>query len=193
MKTSAGKRFRETVVQNICTRFTDIEENEIYSFATMLDPRLKTFGFEYDYNANTAIKKIRTILRNAENVVPEATKETSCKRPADKIEVPASKKFRSDFVGTLQKAIEAKSRDTSVSKQPFQYVNVSQIQLASDSFILQNSFNLISTNASVHIELKPLNQSIGYLFVFKLGFSPIVNSIQTDFDSFKIFCPSKNY
>ena len=83
------------------------------------------------------------------------------------------------------------SRDPSVSKQPFQYLNVSQIKLASDSVILQNSFIIISTNASIHIELKPLNQSIGYLFVFKLGLSPIVNSIQTDFDSFKVFCPSK--
>jgi hypothetical protein len=84
------------------------------------------------------------------------------------------------------------SRDPSVSKHPYQYVNVSQIKLRSDSFILQNSFNLISTNASIHIELKPLNQSIGYLLVFKLGFSPIVNSIQTDYDSLEIFCPSKN-
>jgi hypothetical protein len=84
------------------------------------------------------------------------------------------------------------SRDPSVSKHPYQYVNISQIKLASDSFILQNSFNLISTNASIHIELKPLNQSIGYILVFKLDFSPIVNSIQVDYDSFKIFCPSKN-
>ncbi len=84
------------------------------------------------------------------------------------------------------------SRDPSVSKYPYQYVNVSQIQLPSDSFIFQNSFNLISTNASIHIELKPLNISIGYLLVFKLGYSPIVNSIQVDYDSFKIFCPSKN-
>jgi hypothetical protein len=83
------------------------------------------------------------------------------------------------------------SRDPSVSKYPYQYVNVSQIQFSSDSFILQNSFNLISTNASIHIELKPLNQSFGYLFVFKLGFSPIVNSVLADYDSFKIFCPSK--
>jgi hypothetical protein len=82
-------------------------------------------------------------------------------------------------------------RDPSVSKHPYQYVNVSQFKLPYDSFILQNSFNLISTNASIHIELKPLNQSIGYILVFKLGFSPIVNSIQTDYDSFKIFCPSK--
>jgi len=60
-------------------------------------------------------------------------------------------------------------RDSCVSKQPIQYVNVSQLQLLNDSLILQNSFKLISTNASIHIELKPLHQSIGYLLVFKLG------------------------
>jgi hypothetical protein len=84
-------------------------------------------------------------------------------------------------------------RDSCVSKQPIQYVNVSQLQLLNDSLILQNSFKLISTNASIHIELKPLHQSIGYLLVFKLGYSPIVNSIQTDYDSFKIFCPSPKF
>jgi hypothetical protein len=83
------------------------------------------------------------------------------------------------------------SRDQSVSQNQYQYVNISQIQFVSGSYLLLNAFKIMSKNSSIHIELKPLNTSIGYLFVMKMGYSPIVNSTYSDYDSFKLMCPSK--
>jgi len=83
------------------------------------------------------------------------------------------------------------SRDPSVSQTKYQYVNVSQIKLISGSYFLLNGFKIKSTNASIHIELKPLNLSIGYLLVMKKGYSPIVNLTYSDYDSFMLMCPSK--
>ena len=80
-------------------------------------------------------------------------------------------------------------RDPNIPQHTFQYVNATQIQLS--SYFLSNAFNLISNNASIHIELKPLNWSIGYLIVMKLGYIPIINSSYVDLTSFSIFCPSK--
>ena len=85
-------------------------------------------------------------------------------------------------------------RDKSVSNYSFQYVNATYLDFLDGSFFLQNTFNITTTNASIHIELMPMNISIGYLIVFKLGHLPIINISYTDFDSFKIICPSKkNY
>ena len=78
-------------------------------------------------------------------------------------------------------------RDKNVPLNSFQYINTTQIQVS--SFYLPNGFNLTMNNASIHIELKPLNWSIGYVFVFKLGNIPIINSTYTDFTAFSIFCP----
>jgi len=83
------------------------------------------------------------------------------------------------------------SRDPSVSQTKYQYVNVSQIKLTSGSYFLLNGFKIKSTNASIHIELKPLNLSIGYLLVMKKSYSPIINSTYSDYDSFRLMCPSK--
>ena len=52
------------------------------------------------------------------------------------------------------------------------------------SSYLTNAFYLTGNNASIHIELKPVNFSIGYLFVMKLGYTPILNSTFADFTSF---------
>lgn len=82
-------------------------------------------------------------------------------------------------------------RDLSVQTNSFNYVNATQIQLS--SFYLTNAFNLTTTNASIHIELKPLNFSIGYLIVVKLGYVPILNSTFNDFSSFRILCPSNSF
>jgi hypothetical protein len=84
------------------------------------------------------------------------------------------------------------SRDPSVSQNKYQYVNVSQIKLTTGSYFLLNGLKIKSINASIHIELKPLNSSIGYLLVMKKGYSPIVNSTYSDYDSFKLMCPSKD-
>jgi len=82
-------------------------------------------------------------------------------------------------------------RDKSVSKYSFQYVNATNLEFLDGSFYLQNNLNITTQNASIHIELKPLNESIGYLIVLKLGHLPIINSTFADYTTFKFICPSK--
>ena len=81
-------------------------------------------------------------------------------------------------------------RDESVSKNSFQYVNATNLDFLDGSFYLQNNMNITTQNASIHIELKPLNESISYLIVLKLGHLPIINTTYADFTSFKFICPS---
>ena len=79
-------------------------------------------------------------------------------------------------------------RDPTVTNTQYQYVNISQINLSNGSLFLNNGFYVSQTNASVHLELKPLNLSISYLIVMKLSSTPIVNSTYTDFDFYKMIC-----
>ena len=83
-------------------------------------------------------------------------------------------------------------RDSNQPEFLFYYINTSNINLLPTQFYLTNAFNVTSTNSSIHIELKPLNSSIGYVIVMKLGSIPLINSSYADYTSFKIFCPSKN-
>jgi hypothetical protein len=80
-------------------------------------------------------------------------------------------------------------RDPNMADYSFQYINISSFQLSSS--FLKNAFYLTANNASLHIELKPVNFSIGYLLIMKLGYTPILNSTFSDFSSFKFFCPGK--
>jgi hypothetical protein len=77
----------------------------------------------------------------------------------------------------------------------YQYVNVSEINnnISNGSLFLQNAFNITSNNASIHIELLPLNSNIGYLVFLKLGHIPILNSTYLDYDAFKVFCPGNPF
>ncbi len=80
-------------------------------------------------------------------------------------------------------------RDSNLPDITFRYVNTTQLQLSSG--VLQNAFNITSTNASIHIELKPIDESIGYLIALKYGRSPIIKQTYSNFDAFKLICPSK--
>ena len=84
-------------------------------------------------------------------------------------------------------------RDQNTQNYSFEYINATNIGFLSNTFLLQNSFKIKSINASIHIELKPLNLSIGYLILMKYGFMPILNSTHADYSSFKLFCPSKEF
>jgi hypothetical protein len=85
-------------------------------------------------------------------------------------------------------------RDQNVNRIKFEYVNATDIGFLSGSYFLQNSFKIKMNNASIHIELKPLNTSLAYLIVMKLGYMPLINSTNADYSSFKVFCPSnKDY
>ena len=81
-------------------------------------------------------------------------------------------------------------REQNLPEYSFQYINTTQMNLTLP--YLQNAFKLTANDASIHIELKPLDLNIGYLLVLKLGNAPILKSSLSDYTSFKIFCPSKN-
>jgi hypothetical protein len=80
-------------------------------------------------------------------------------------------------------------RDSNMPEISFKYINSTQFQLSCG--FLQNAFNITSTNASIHIELKPIDESIGYLIALKYGRSPIIKQTYSNFDAFKLICPSK--
>lgn len=82
-------------------------------------------------------------------------------------------------------------RDVNLKEYLYQYVNATQIPLSNSSFLIHNGIELKSKNASLHIELKPINVTLSYLIVIKLGFTPVINDETTEYSSFKIFCPSK--
>jgi len=79
-------------------------------------------------------------------------------------------------------------RDSNLPNISYRYVNATQFQLSSG--FLHNAFNITSTNASIHIELKPIDQRVGYLLALKFGSSPIINESYSNYDEFKLTCPS---
>ena len=74
----------------------------------------------------------------------------------------------------------------------FQYVNATN--LTNLSYMLFNSFQIKSTNSSLQIHLKPLNSTLSYLILVKLGSLPSLNSTHADYDFMKFLCPqTSNY
>jgi hypothetical protein len=74
-----------------------------------------------------------------------------------------------------------------------QYVNVTEqinIYNNSEQQLFPIGFNISALNSSFHIELSPLNNSIGYLVLLKYNMTPRFNSKFQDYDKSKIFCPS---
>ena len=79
-------------------------------------------------------------------------------------------------------------RDSNLPEIPYQYVNATQFELKSQ--FLPNAFNITSANASIHIELMPLDVNIGYILVLKKGSPPLINKTYASYDAYKIICPS---
>jgi len=82
-------------------------------------------------------------------------------------------------------------RDPNLPKYSYQYANVTSIDMPINTFFLPNGLNLTAKYASLHIELKPFNVSIGYLVLVKFGYTPIVNATYADYDTFETLCPNK--
>ncbi len=88
-------------------------------------------------------------------------------------------------------------KDTSVSIQPYQFVNalnITQNQTDSNGFIL-NGFTLTGSNVSIHIQIKPNNSNTGYITLLKFGSNPIFVDTQTNinnqyYDVLNIYCPN---
>jgi len=82
-------------------------------------------------------------------------------------------------------------RDSNLPQYSYYYVNATKFEFASGQFYLTNTFKITATNASIHIELKPLNHSIVYVLAIKLASTPLINSTNADYTWFQIFCPNK--
>jgi hypothetical protein len=46
---------------------------------------------------------------------------------------------------------------------------------------------------SVHFEFRPLNISLGYLFIYKFDKAPQLNSMKNDIDDWDLFCPMSKF
>ena len=78
------------------------------------------------------------------------------------------------------------------SNLSYQYINTSKLSLSSEAQLLPNSFSIKSNNASIHLQIKPLDLSISYLVLLKFGYTPILNSKKADYDFFKVLCPNSS-
>ena len=50
-----------------------------------------------------------------------------------------------------------------------------------------------SLSISVHLEMRPLNISLGYLFIYKFDAMPQLNSSISQIDGWSLFCPSSEF
>ena len=80
-------------------------------------------------------------------------------------------------------------RDKNLPPIVYQRVNATNVSISAGAHILPNSFHIKSNNASIHINIKPLDLSIGYLVLLKFGYTPILNSTYADYNHFKVLCP----
>ncbi len=70
---------------------------------------------------------------------------------------------------------------TSINSTPhnqlfyFQYLNITSV-----------------LSISVHFEMRPLNTSLAYLFIYKFDQTPLLNSSVNLIDGWTLFCPSSN-
>lgn len=59
-----GKHLKKYILQEITTRFSNIENNKHYAIATILDPRFRKLYFENQLSCCNAIHKINEMLKN---------------------------------------------------------------------------------------------------------------------------------
>lgn len=69
-----------------------------------------------------------------------------------------------------------------------------KIQIIQSSFyFVKYSFYKTKSNTSFQIQLKPNNKSISYLILLKYSSLPVLNSFQSEYDDWKIFCSFKDF
>lgn len=86
-------------------------------------------------------------------------------------------------------------RDPNLLNNHYLLVNVSDnssTSISNASQILRNAFVIYPTNASLHIQIKPDNESVGYLTLIKLGSSPILDTLTKMYDFWHILCPNSS-
>ena len=83
-----------------------------------------------------------------------------------------------------------------VTSSMYQLVDVSYHNLSANStngepkFFLQNGFSVNASNATILINLKPVNISKAYLVLIEFGQNPFLNQTHQLFDYWKLLCPS---
>jgi hypothetical protein len=75
----------------------------------------------------------------------------------------------------------------------FIFVNATNQFLTARNQFLPGFFILNNKNGSIHIQLQPLNASVGYFITIKFGRTPIFNRTHRDFDWWRVYCPQGWY
>jgi hypothetical protein len=80
-------------------------------------------------------------------------------------------------------------RDPNLIISPMVLQNISSM---SDNELFHLQYINITSNfpISIHFEIKPLNISVGYLFIYKFDNLPQLNSSIQQIDGWSLFCPS---
>lgn len=82
-------------------------------------------------------------------------------------------------------------RSLSLPKTNIQFLNVTSNMIDDlDKQLFFLDFNISASNSSFHLEISPLDSSIGYLILLKLNTTPIITESYHDCDIWKMFCPS---
>lgn len=85
-------------------------------------------------------------------------------------------------------------RDKTLPSNVYTFVNTSNMTLTPSQQVLTNSFTISSKNASLHIQIKPVNPNLAYLFLLKYGSTPVLTttSDSTGYDFWTILCPNSS-
>ena len=84
-------------------------------------------------------------------------------------------------------------RDPNMIVPPMTLQNVTSINNTPHHLLFNLHYiDVIQSNnltISLHIEMNPLNTSLGYLFIYKFDSSPQLNSSTNQIDGWSLFCP----
>lgn len=81
-------------------------------------------------------------------------------------------------------------RDSNLPYDQYEFVNTSNFTVTSENQILPNAMRIYGTNASLHIQIKPVNESVAYLILVKFGSTPLLNATTSSYDFWEILCPN---
>ena len=86
------------------------------------------------------------------------------------------------------------SRDVNIPRPNVTYVNSSEhINNNTESDLFPIGITTSILNSSIHVELLPVNVSVGYLFLLKFNMRPKINETFQSYHHWKLFCPSGKF
>ena len=82
-------------------------------------------------------------------------------------------------------------RDPNIKKSNFVFVNATKrSNTTNESQLLPIGITSTFQNSSIHLQILPLNASVGYIVLLKFNMTPRINLTFQDYDSWRMFCPS---